>query len=964
MPKHATEQATVQNPLVKYAAELGWTYVSRDEAEQLRNGETGLFFYSLLKDRLLKFNPFMDAADADEIIKRMENARPTIDGNYSILKFLRSEESIYHEKERRQLAVKVIDFENPAANTFQVTDEWQFTNGKYKNRGDVVFLINGIPIIITETKSAQKEDGIAEGVDQIRRYQAETPEFLTPIQVFDVTHLLDFYYGVTWNICRKNLFRWKYAATFESRVKEFFNQQRILQLIENSILFIKKDDVLTKIILRQHQTRAIEKCVVRALDDDKRRGLIWHTQGSGKTYSMITTAAKLLKIPELKKPTIIMLVDRNELETQLFNNLASYGFGDVQVALSKSHLQQLFKSDYRGLLVTMIHKFDKIPPNLNQRENIYVLVDEAHRTTSGDLGNYLFACLPNATFIGFTGTPIDKIAYGKGTFKVFGRDDAKGYLDKYPTVESIEDGTTLPLNYTLAPNEMLVPKEQLEKEFLALKEAEGVSDIEELNKILEKAVNLRNFLKSKDRVRKVAQIVAKHYRENVEPLGYKAFLVGVDREACVLLKEALDEFLPKDYSIVVYSAIHNDRPALKKHHLSKDDEKQIRKKFIQQDTLPKILIVTEKLLTGFDAPILYAMYLDKPMRDHALLQAIARVNRPYEDQDGRKKRYGFVMDFVGIFENLEKALAFDSDDVKGVVQDLQLLKNMFAKLMQDKGKAYVALMAGKMDDKTIENVILHFADKEARDNFFKFFNEVKILYEIISPDAFLRPYIDDYRTLAEMNKILRNAFDPPTMYDKELVRKTEALVRDKVTSTDIDTSLPVYAIDGKLIEKVKAKFTSDTVRVINLIKTIGQWVKEKKDNQPYLIEIGMRAERIKELFDNRQMTTQKALEELEILVNETLKAETIRKEKNLDIRSFTVYWVLKEEGYVESEVVAKEIARQFEDKKDWDANSETLRELKTAVYKSLMKTPLKDRMVDVAERLLRLQTEMGRKIET
>lgn len=964
MPKQATEEATVQNPLVKYATEVGWTYVSREEAEKLRNGETGLFFYSILKEHLLNFNSFMDSAAADEIAKRMEHARPTIDGNYSILKFLRTEETIYHEKERRQLAVKLIDFENPASNTFQVTDEWQFTNGKYRNRADVVFLINGVPIIITETKSAKKEDGIAEGIDQLRRYHEETPELLTTMQVFDVTHLLDFYYGVTWNISRKNLFHWKYANTFEKQVKEFFNQQRILELIENYILFIKKDDVLTKIILRQHQTRAIEKCVVRALEGDNRRGLIWHTQGSGKTYSMITTAAKLLKIPELKKPTIVMLVDRNELETQLFNNLAGYGFGDVQVAMSRNHLQQLFKSDYRGLLVTMIHKFDKIPANLNSRDNIYVLVDEAHRTTSGDLGNYLFACLPNATFIGFTGTPIDKIAYGKGTFKVFGKDDEKGYLDKYPTVESIEDGTTLPLNYTLAPNEMLVPKEQLEREFLALKEAEGVSDIEELNKILEKAVNLRNFLKSNDRVHKVAEIVARHYQENVEPLGYKAFLVGVDREACVLLKEALDEFLPPDYSIVVYSGVHNDKPALKKHHLSKDAEKKIRKRFIQQYSLPKILIVTEKLLTGFDAPILYAMYLDKPMRDHALLQAIARVNRPYEDDEGRKKRYGFVMDFVGIFENLEKALAFDSDDVSGVIQDLQLLKNMFANIMQDKGKSYVSLMAGEMNDKTIEKIILHFADKEVRDAFFKFFNEAKILYEIISPDAFLRPYIDDYRTLAEINSILRNAFDPPTMYDKELVRKTESLVRENVTSTYIDTSLPIYEINGELIDKVKAKFTSDTVRVINLIKTIGQWVKDKKDDQPYLIEIGMRAERIKEMFDNRQAATQKALAELEILINETLRAETMRKEKNMDIRSFTIYWVLKEEGYIESEVVASEIARQFEEKKDWDANSETLRELKTVIYKILMKTPLKDRMIDIAERLLRLQKEMGRKVET
>ena len=165
---------------------------------------------------------------------------------------------------------------------------------------------------------------------------------------------------------------------------------------------------------------------------------------------------------------------------------------------------------------------------------MFVFVDEAHRATSGDLGNYLVGALPNATFVGFTGTPIDRIAYGRGTFKVFGKDDEKGYLDKYSIAESIEDGTTLPLHYTLAPNDIRVPRELLEAEFLDLVEAEGISDIEELNKILDRAVNLKAFLKAPDRVAHVAAFVARHFRENVEPLGYKAFLVGVDREACAL----------------------------------------------------------------------------------------------------------------------------------------------------------------------------------------------------------------------------------------------------------------------------------------------------------------------------------------------------------------------------------------------------------------------------------------------
>jgi len=963
LPDHATERRTVQNPLIKYAVEAGWKYVSQEEAVALRKGETGVLFYGVLQDKLHELNKDLPADSIQDIINRIEQAKPSIEGNYSILQFLKGKQATYLESEKRNVDVMVIDFENPGNNIFHVTDEWQFTNGQLRNREDIVFLINGIPVIVVETKSAQKKEGIEEGVDQIRRYHEETPEMLAHAQVFDVTHLIDFYYGVTWSISRKNLFKWKSEANYETKVKEFFNLERILKLIQDYIVFTKKDDELSKIILRQHQTRAVEKVVQRAVDAKKHRGLIWHTQGSGKTYTMITVASILLKMDELKKPTIIMLVDRNELETQLFNNLAGYGFGAVEVATTKAHLQKLLKSDYRGLLVTMIHKFDKIPANLNTRNGIIVLVDEAHRTTSSDLGNYLFACIPNATFLGFTGTPIDKIAYGKGTFKVFGIDDEKGYLDKYSIKESIEDGTTLKLNYALASNEMLVPKEQLEKEFFALKESEGVSDIEELNKILEKAVNLRNFLKSKDRVKKVAQTVAEHYTKNVEPLGYKAFLVGVDREACVLLKEELDKFLAPEYSKVVFSAFHNDKPALKKHHISEDKEKQLRKLFIKVEALPKILIVTEKLLTGFDAPILYAMYLDKPMRDHTLLQAIARVNRPYEDSTGKKKPYGFVMDFVGIFDKLEKALAFDSDVISGVINDLQLLKDAFVSMMKKDADKYLKLMEGKMSDKTVENIIQYFADKTLRDEFNNFFKELSTLYEIISPDAFLRPYIENYRSLSEMHNILKNAFENTVYCDREFLRKTALLVRERVSSTAIDTSLPVLPIDEHLVEKLTAKHASKTVRVINLIKIIRKWVEDKRNREPYLIEIGERAERIREMFENRQMNTLQALKELEELVKQTSDAEKEREEKRMDIHSFTVYWVLKENGLEGAELIAKEISDHFVSHEGWDGNDETLRSLKTALYKTLMKTALKDNMVEVAERILKLQAEVGKHVK-
>ena len=389
------------------------------------------------------------------------------------------------------------------------------------------------------------------------------------------------------------------------------------------------------------------------------------------------------------------------------------------------------------------------------------------------------AGLPNATFIGFTGTPVDKTAYGKGTFKTFGCEDDKGYLHKYSIAESIEDGTTLPLYYNLAPNEMLVPHEIMEKEFLALAETEGIADIEELNKILERAVNLKNFLKGKERVQEGGAVWWPiTIRENVEPLGYKAFLVAVDREACAFYKEALDAILPPEYSEIVFTGNNNDPPHLKKWHLDEKREKQIRKNFTKVGEWPKILIVTEKLLTGFDAPILYAMYLDKPMRDHTLLQAIARVNRPYENEAAEMvKPHGFVLDFVGIFDKLEKALAFDSDEINAIVKDLGLLKQLFKAKMETKAPAYLALVTQNFNDKDVDNLIEHFRDKERRKEFFKEYKEIEMLYEIISPDAFLRPFIDNYATLSGIYEVVRNAYARRVYVDRAFQKKTNELVQ-------------------------------------------------------------------------------------------------------------------------------------------------------------------------------------------
>jgi type I restriction enzyme R subunit len=961
------ERAGVQSPFVRYATEAGWTYLSPEDALRLRSGGViSPVLDVVLMDQLQRLNPgVVDHRRAEGTVKKLVRVRANIEGNLDAWGYLKGLKTVFVEEEKQERNVRLLDPDHPEANRFHVTDEFTFSNGMPPDvRADIVFFVNGIPVLFVETKRATAMEGIAEAMDDIRYYHQKGPELLALGQIYALTHLLQFHYGATWNLSAKALFNWRdelvSTQNFEGLCKSFIAPRRVLRTLTDFILFTRKDEELSKVILRPHQMRAVECCIGRGRDRKRRRSLVWHTQGSGKTYTMIVVAKRLIDDPTFEHPTVLMLVDRNELEAQLYGNLEALGFGRVEVARTKAHLKKLLCSDRRGLIVSMIHKFDKVPENLCARKNVFVLVDEAHRSTGGDLGNYLMGALPNATYIGFTGTPIDRTAHGKGTFKVFGAEDEQGYLDKYSIRESIQDGTTVPLHYSLAPNELRVDRETLEREFLDLAEAEGVSDFEELNRVLERAVTLKNMLKNRDRVEKVAKFVADHFIRNVEPMGYKAFLVGVDREACCFYKEALDRHLPPEYSRVVISqAGKKDREILKKHYLSEDEEKKVRRAFRDADKLPKILIVTEKLLTGFDAPILYCMYLDKPLRDHVLLQAIARVNRPHEDTEGRRKRSGFVLDFVGLFDNLEKALAFDSKDVAGVIEGLDILRHRFADLMGTARTEYMPIMAGRSGDKQVEAVLEHFRDKKCRQEFYAFFHELQDLYEILSPDVFLRPYLPEYDDLVDMFHLVRNYYEREKSPDREFLRKTARLVQQHTKSGRIVEPEKAYALNAEALAKIAGKDQPETVKVFNLLKALHDLVSQRGRNEPYLISIGDRAEEIARAFEEHQMTTQQALEGLERLVADLKDAEKAREATGLSPEGFAAFYLLKQDGVADAQRVAQQVSEAFGHYPHWQVSERQAQEVRVKLYKALMDAGV-EKVADGATRLMKLLCRSAR----
>ena len=982
-----TEAGSVQFPMVRHAAEVGWAPLSPSNALAMRGGEAGLLFRGVLEEALRCFNPWMTEDAVRSVVENLQALPPTIEGNRQMLAWLRGERQWYDETEQRHRQVRLIDFDDPSANILHVTWEWRLKPPVRKgNRADVMFVINGVPVVIVEHKNPSDADAIEHGLTQLRRYEIETPDMMGAAQLFNVTHLLEYWYGVTWNLSRRYMARWKESPeeSYRFAVQSFFEPTDFLRTLGDWILFYVEDGETRKTVLRQHQRRAVDRIVERCAEPVKRRGLVWHTQGAGKTFTLLTAARLILeRKDEFRTPTVVVVVDRTELEGQLSGwverLLGEMQQQDIAVwrANSRAELRELLATDRRGLIISMIHKFEGIEKDANPRDNIYVFIDEAHRSVARELGTYLMAALPNATIVGFTGTPIARTAHGEGTFKIFGADDDLGYLDKYSIAESIEDETTLPIRHMMAPSEMTVPAGQLDREFFALAEMEGVTDVDELNRVLDRAVGLRTFLTADDRVDKVSAFVAQHFQENVLPLGYKAFLVGVNREACAKYKRALDKLLPPEWSVPVYSENTNDvveRPLVAELQLSEEQEKDVRITFKKANDEPKILIVTDKLLTGYDAPLLYCMYLDKPMRDHVLLQAIARVNRPYVDGQGNSKPIGLVVDFVGVLRELRKALQFDSSDISGAIEDLDLLMHDFqdkivkakaSYLDYDEGgrvaetRAAYATAGGSADRRLEHIVYTRFLEPDARKGFFSEYKEIEALWEILSPSAELRDHIDTFKRLAHLYAVVRNAYADRPNFVAELAHKTQRLVEESAAMYGLGNLTKAVTFDLRTIAALRNESGPDEAKVFNLVRGLQTEVESEPGLEAVLRPLKERAEHVLKGLEERTTSGLAAMDMLESLAKEKEASVVAARESTLPPRAFGVYWTLKDDGALQAAgVSAMEFAEEAQALVDRfpnaAVNTDEQRRLRISLYNPLLRVESgeRSRIVDQALAIL------------
>ena len=871
-------ESDFEQMLIETISKNGWKYIP---AEELPRSFADVMVEPMVRNALIRLNPEIAAKPeyADDVIYKLRavilSVQPhnLVTQNEQFKKMIFEENSYPFGKDGRMIPIRFFGTGlDLSLNEYVVTSQWVFPKEEGGRRLDIVLLVNGFPVSIGELKTPTRSAVTwLDGAGDISAYEKSIPQMFVP-NVFNFASEGKAYRYGSVNMPINMWGPWHTPenknegtlADVRRSVAAMFKPEIVMDLFQFFTLFATdKKFRKYKVICRYQQFEGANLIVERVKAGYPKKGLIWHFQGSGKSLLMVFAAQKLRMTPELKNPTVVIVDDRIDLETQITATFNASDIPNLQSAASKEELVAFFKGDMRKILITTIFKFGEVDGVLNPRDNIILMVDEAHRTQEGDLGEKMRTALPNAFFFGLTGTPINRL--DKNTFFTFGAtEDKSGYLSRYSFSDSIRDNATLPLHFEAVPVGLHVNQEIVDMSFDELTESLSKDQRNELAK----RIKMEAIMKSPERIRKVCEHISKHYREKVEPNGFKGQVVCYDRECCLLYKKQLDEFLDEDATTIVMDTNNDKEGKYKDYRRDRDAEGRLLDYFREANHPLKLVIVTSKLLTGFDAPVLQAMYLDKPMRDHTLLQAICRTNRVY----GQAKSHGLIVDYIGIFDDVAKALNFDEKNVQQVITNIEEVKQKLPELM----KQCLSYFHGV--DRTVRGFEGLCAAQEAlptnkeKDAFGADYHVLNRAWEALSPDSFLAPYKSDYLWLTKVYESVKPVSPIGGLIWAALGAKTLAIVHENITVGDTPDVTDILELDADLIDaffehnKDAGKKTKELE--INLIARI-----RKYDKDDRFIKLGERLEELREKHEQGLITSIEFLKHLLILAREVAEAE-------------------------------------------------------------------------------------------
>jgi type I restriction enzyme R subunit len=888
----------------------------------------------VLRQSIKRINPWIEEDQIDYVVRRLKEpqANSLFEANREIHELLLENIPVSENRKtgEKSPSVYIIDFKNPENNSFIAISQFKVNiPGTEKHIvPDIVLFVNGLPLVVVECKSPSKADPIGEAIEQLFRYsnrreEKEGNEKLFWYNLFSVatarytakygTITSDYEHFVEW------MDPYPYslsdidptATTITSQqvlVQGMLNKNNLIELLHTFTIF--KDNI--KIVPRYQQYRAVKKIIERIKNGktpEEKGGIVWHTQGSGKSLTMMYVVRAMFHDEELRKYKVVFITDRKDLERQLEGVSKGVGF-TVHVAKSVEHLKELLRTNTPDLVMGLVHKFQerelKAPfPVLNTSPNILVMIDEAHRSQYKFLGANLRRALPNSVKIAFTGTPIEK------TEKTFG-----DYIDKYSIRQAVEDGVTVEIVY-----EGRVHGAEISDEESANRKFEDVfKEIsEDERRLILGKYTWRAYLEAEQVIRDKAKDMIEHYITHVFPNGLKAQVVAVSRLAAIrykhalelALKEKIKELEEKGTNLdldtlkrlkvaVVISASPNDDPNIYKKEYTDENE---HKKNIASFKLPfgvattdgltgdvGILVVNNMLITGFDAPIEQVMYLDRILTDHNLLQAIARVNRVYN----KNKTRGFVVDYVGVLKHLEEALAiYASEDIQEITQ---VVKNK-SKSLDDLKDSHRAIeeffkkhgIPNWRQD--IDECVDLLVDEKTRDEFISLFRKFSRALDAVLPDPRALKYVSDLKILGYIKESARNRYRDDKLSLKDASKKIREIVEEHLLSQGIDPKVPPTPLfDNAFLEKLKAKPIK--AKAQELEYAILEHIEKHYEEDPEFYE--RFSDRLKRVLEEYRENWEEIFKELEKLREDMNKGRETENTFGLDPkREMPFFGVLK-----------------------------------------------------------------------
>ncbi len=922
------EQVTVENYIIKFIRDtLGFEYIQPEKFAKLRDLESEYIVTPLLERAIGALNPTANESEIKNVIREVRK----IDNNEAFLKALRDGINLKNAVTGKKHDYKLLDFSNPENNQFVVTNQFYFEGDTENIRPDILIFVNGLPLVDIEAKSPTASEGVSfeNGIDQIKRYEKVARKLFIPNCFNIATDGLKTVYAAT-GAPKQYFLQWrdetvekKLGGELEMTLFSLLTKENFLDIVQNFILFEKEKERLVKKIARYQQMRATNKIVERVVTKEKQRGLIWHTQGSGKTLTMFFTAWKLRFHKKLDNPKVFILVDRVDLDDQIFETFINAGGQNVERVTSRKDLEEKIQSQTSGIYISTIQKFSELGKDVaNLNENVIILSDEAHRGNEGKSGINMQDAFKKAFFFGFTGTPVDKTH--TNTFRNY-EGEGRRYLDYYSIQQAIDDGATIPVTYEARLSKFSIAGEKLDEEFDEI--SENLTE-KQKTELMKKHARKAALVKLPKRMEAVARDIVEHYKLYVEPNGFKAQVVAYDREAVANYKKLLDKLIPPEWSAVVYSPgdPNSDADDLKVYNTSKREREQIIERFKDPKTPLKFLLVCDMLLTGFDAPIEQVMYLDKPLRDHNLLQAIARTNRVYKNKEAGK-----IIDYYGITRNLYDALDFDEDVVDSAMIDIERVKERFTDVLHDVMKIFTGV---NIEDPSMDNLrrcLKIFIDNQDKQKYFvEKYTKLKSLFEFLSPDPFLKQSLRSFEWVTSFYLAFLKEFRSEE--DMFLLGEYGEKVKKMITESNIidyegitKNFRELRVNDLYTLERLKGM--DEEEKALALEKMLKQEITMNLDENPAYQKFSERLIAIRQEFEKSQIDLAERIRRYEELMKDIRTKGDEAKELGLDLKEYALYVISQEfiESGKEDEIkkFVKELRVRIEDDLDagWQESS-------------------------------------------